>query len=560
MSRFYSRSGAFPFARMLAGRRGWRLCAAVLLACLPAAAGIQVQYAQLDNGLKIILYPNRQAPTVACRIFYVTGSVHEHPGDNGIAHLLEHMLFKGTHKVGVKDPLRDSVFVKRIDEVMARLRKLAPADTNAAASLRKQYDSLLAEERKLLIKYELWEAYEKAGGTGLNAFTSDLMTAYFVTLPKNKLELFLWLESDRMQNAVLREFYSERDVVMEERRMRVDDSPTGRYWESLMGVFYEAHPFRFPTIGYPSDIKNLTREMAEEHYRNYYKPNNCIVVLAGDIDMPSAMAAVKRYFGPIQRGAEFPPVITEEPPPAGEKRLIVRKNAAKPRYDLLFHTPGFPDSALYALDILEGALSGKSGRLYRKLVEEQKIALSAGAGNELDKYVSAFSVSVDLDGAKAAETLPKVEKSVWEILEELSRKPLSERELERAKNQVTARTLRALQDMEELATELAFWEMRGGWDYINKFPEGVQKVTAQQVRDAAKYFQRAHSTVGVILPEEASPSNPAKEGKAEGKAKPAAQAGAKPGTVKAPTKPGKKSSHPAPKKPADKPQPKKAQS
>ncbi len=351
------------------------------------------------------------------------------------------------------------------------------------------------------------------------------MTAYFVTLPKNRLELFLWLESDRMQNGVLREFYSERDVVMEERRMRVEDSPTGRYWESLMGVFYEAHPFRFPTIGYPSDIRNLTKEQAEEHYRAYYKPNNAILVLAGDIDAKAAMAGIKRYFGPIKRGEEFPPVVTEEPQQPGEKRLVVRKNDAKPRLDVLFHTPGFPHEDLYALDILEGALSGRSGRLYRKLVKEQKIALSAGAGNGADKYTSSFHVSADLDGKPQ---LDKVEKAVWDVLYDLGRKPITERELARAKNQVAARTLRQLQNIEELATELAFWEMRGGWDWINRFPENVQKVTAQQVQDVSKkYFYRKNSTTGVILPDEETQVRTA------GSAKPGKEAAASTGVAAA---------------------------
>ncbi|MEO7427496.1 MAG: pitrilysin family protein [Fibrobacteria bacterium] len=464
------------------------------------SAGIKAEYARLDNGLKIILFPDRQSPTVACRLFYVTGSVHEHPGNTGIAHLLEHMLFKGTKKVGVTDAPKDAGYVVKIDEVMAKLRQLAPGDTAAALPLKRRYDSLIAEERKLLIKYELWEAYEKAGGTGLNAFTSDLMTAYFVTLPKNKLDLFLWLESDRMQNAVLREFYSERDVVMEERRMRVEDSPTGRYWESLMGVFYEAHPFRFPTIGYPSDIKALTREQADQHYREYYKPNNAILVLAGDIDAKSAMAAIRKYFGGIGRGSEFPPIVTTEPQQAGEKRLTVRKNNAKPRFDLMFHTPGFENPDLYALDIVEGVLSGKSGRLYRKLVKELKIALSAGGGNGLDKYESNFSVEVDLDGGDPQ--LEKVEKAVWDVLIDMGRRPISDRELTRAKNQVAARSTRQLLNKEELATELAFWEMRGGWDFINKFPERVQQVTAEQVQAVCKkYFYRSNSTVGVILPD-----------------------------------------------------------
>ncbi len=477
--------------------------AGALLAAAPARAGIKAEYTVLDNGLKVILFPDKQSPTVACRLFYVTGSVHEHPGNTGIAHLLEHMLFKGTKKVGVKDAAKDAEYVKAIDELMAKYRGLPKDDSAARTSLKKRYDSLITEERKLLIKYELWEAYEKAGGTGLNAFTSDLMTAYFVTLPKNKIDLFLWLESDRMQNAVLREFYSERDVVMEERRMRVEDSPAGRYWESLVGVFYEAHPFRLPTIGYPSDIRNLTREQADQHYREYYKPNNAILVLAGDLDPVTTLASIKTYFGGIGRGAEFPPIVTEDPQQAGEKRMIVRKNAAKPRMDVMFHTPGYDHPDLYALDIAEGVLSGKSGRLYKKLVKDKKIALNASGGNGLDKYTSNFSVEVDLDGAPQVE---KVEKAVWEVLYDMGEKPITDRELMRAKNQVAARTLRQLLDKEELATELAFWEMRGGWQNINTFPERVQQVTAQQVQDVCKkYFYRQNSTTGLILPEENVP-------------------------------------------------------
>lgn len=477
---------------------GAGLLAAGIFSARPAEAQIKVTYAQLDNGLKVILYPSKQAPTIACRLFYVTGSVHEAPGSTGIAHLLEHMLFKGTKKVGVKNAALDARYEKAMDGIWQKIEKLGPGDSAKVAPLRKQFDSLLAVQRENLIKYELWEAFEKAGGTGLNAFTSDLMTAYIVTLPKNKLELYLWLEADRMQNAVLREFISERDVVIEERRMRVEDNPLGRYWESLMGVYYEAHPFRFPTIGYPSDIRHLSKRQAEEHYRLYYKPNNSILVLAGDLDTAEALKQVKRYFGSIPRGSEFPPVVTEEPPPAGEKRLAVRRDDAKPRFDMLFHTPGFPHEDLYALDIVEGALSGKSGRLHKKLVKDFKIGLSAGAGNGVDKYTSTFHVSVGLD---AESPLQEVEKAVWEVLDGMTREPLSVRELQRAKNQVAARSVRSLEDMEELATELAYWEMRGGWEHINGFPAAVQKVTAEQVMQVCKkYFIREQATVGTVQP------------------------------------------------------------
>jgi predicted Zn-dependent peptidase len=453
--------------------------------------------------MTVLLYPSKQAPTVACRLFYVTGSVHEHPGNTGIAHLLEHMLFKGTHKVGTRDAAADARLERALDTVLDRIEALAarPADSaraQALSGLRATHDSLIAEQRKGIVPYELWEAYEKAGGTGLNAFTSDLMTAYIVSLPRNRVELFLWLEADRMQNAVLREFLPERDVVMEERRMRVEDRPTGRYWESLTGVFYEAHPYRFPTIGYPSDIGRLTRRQAEEHYRKYYKPNNAILVLAGDLDTTATLRDVERYFGSIPRGEDFPPVVTAEPPQPGEKRLTVRRGDAAPRFDLMFHTPGFPHADLLALDILEGVLSGKSGRLHKKLVTERKLAVSASAGNGVDKYSSSFIVAVGLDGTP---DIAKVEAAVWDVLDELAKNPVSDRELQRARNQVAARSIRSVEDMEELATELAYWEMRGTWRDINKFPADVQAVTAGQVRAAAaRYFQREAATVGVIVP------------------------------------------------------------
>ena len=488
-------------------RRGASRCAPTAVAAILVIASVWLRpvhaesihptYARLDNGLKVIIYPDHRAPIVSCRLFYVTGSVHEAPGHTGIAHMLEHMLFKGTRTVGTRDPAKDKVLEARIDVVMDSL-EAARGDSLRTVRWKSRYDSLLNEQRKTMIKYELWDAYEKAGGTDLNAFTSDLMTAYFVTLPRNKVELYLWLESDRMHNAVLREFIPEHDVVMEERRMRVEDSPLGRYWESLMGVFYEAHPYRFPTIGYPSDIRYLTKREAEDHYRRYYKPNNAILVLAGDVDTSWALNQIKRYFGPIPHGEEFPPVVTEEPAPAGEKRLTVHREDAQPRLDILFHTPGFPNDDLYAMDIVEGVLSGKSGRLYKKLVKDLKIAVSASAGNDVDKYTSNFQVSVELDGAPP---LDKVEKAVWEVLDDMTKNPISDRELQRARNQVAARSVRAVEDLNGLATELAYWEMRGGWDNINRFPEAVQKVTAEQVRQAcARYFLRDASTVGAVLP------------------------------------------------------------
>ncbi|MBF0430077.1 MAG: insulinase family protein [Fibrobacteria bacterium] len=474
----------------------------LILLTLPSAsfAKIEVKKHVLDNGLTILLFEEHQSPVIACRLFYTTGSVHEAPGFTGIAHMLEHMLFKGTKKVGITDSLADQAFIRKIDSIIAIQKKLDPEkDSLGVSRIHNTYDSLLTEQRKLFVKDELWSTYLKAGGSGLNAFTSDLMTAYFVTLPKNKMELFLWLESDRMQNAILREFYPERDVVMEERRMRYEDSPLGRYWETLIGMFYEAHPYRQPTIGYASDIKHYTREMAEEHYRKFYSPNNAILVLAGDFTPEPALQQIKKYFGTISKGEKQIEVVTREPEQVGAKNLTVHKNEAQPRLDIMFHTPGVPHKDIYALEIVEGVLSGKSGRLYRELVTRQKLALSASAGNQPDKYHSMFHISAGLGADPNADS---VETLIWKELDSLKSTPISSRELQRVKNQVTARTLRELRSMEHLATRLAFFELWNSWELINIYPEEVDKITAKQVQEVCnRYFLKKKSTTGLVLPE-----------------------------------------------------------
>ena len=473
--------------------------ALVVSLAMPAQAGVNlpVHKEVLDNGLTVLLHPNKQAPTVSCRLFYVTGSVHEVPGKSGLAHILEHELFKGTKKVGVTDSIADAAFMAREDSLQALIRPARLAgDTATVKKLTAEHDSLLNEQRKLFVKDELWGAYQSAGGTGLNAFTTDLMTAYIVTLPKDKIELFMWLESDRMQNAVLREFYSERDVVREERRMRYDDTPTGRFFETMNSLIYEAFPYRVPTIGWPSDIMNLTREMADEHYRRYYKPRNAILVLAGDLDTASTMEMVKKYFGNIPAGEAFPPITVRDPEQVGEKRFTQVRPDAPNLYSLVFKTAEVGDPSLYALDIAEGVLNGRSGRLYKRLVEEEKLAVSVKAGNSPNKYVSEFSVMVSM---KLDADVAKVEKIVWEELERLKNEPVSERDFQKVKNHAYAGLIRSFTDMENVATMLAWYEMYGDYHIFLNWADALEKVTPAQVQEVAKAtFVRDRSVVGIL--------------------------------------------------------------
>jgi predicted Zn-dependent peptidase len=473
--------------------------AAVLSFCVVTHAEVKLEVHKevLPNGLTVLLHPNKQAPTVSCRLFYVTGSVHEVPGKSGLAHILEHELFKGTNKVGVTDSIADAAFMVREDSLQALIRpaKLA-GDTATVRKLTAEHDSLLNEQRKLFVKDELWGAYQSVGGTGLNAFTTDLMTAYIVTLRKDKIELFMWLESDRMQNAVLREFYSERDVVREERRMRYDDKPTGRFFETLNSLIYEAFPYRVPTIGWPSAIMNLTREMADEHYRRYYKPRNAILVLAGDLDTASTMEMVKKYFGNIPAGEAFPPITVRDPEQVGEKRFTQVRPDAPNLYSLVFKTAEVGDPSLYALDIAEGVLNGRSGRLYKRLVEEEKLAVSVKAGNSPNKYVSEFSVMVSM---KLDAYVAKVEKIVWEELERLKNEPVSERDFQKVKNHAYAGLIRSFTDMENVATMLAWYEMYGDYHIFLNWADALEKVTPAQVQEVAKAtFVRDRSVVGIL--------------------------------------------------------------
>lgn len=471
----------------------------LLIAQSSIAQNIKVHREVLDNGLSVLLYENHQAPVVASRLFYKTGSVHETIGNTGIAHMLEHSLFKGTKKVGIKDSIQDAIFIDKLDSIHALMVKAKEIDDSLKVKLLKiDFDSTLRKHKEIFIKNELWNTYLEEGGTGLNAYTSKLMTAYFVTLPKNKVELFLWLEADRMQNAIFRGFYTERDVVAEERRMRVDDNPSGRYFEALTAMQYENHPLRSPTIGWPSDLNNYTREQAYTHYKNYYKPANAILVFAGDFNSEELMIKIKQYFGPIKAGKKLK-LRVKEMPQDSEKKLIHRRNDAKPRYDLMFHTPAIGNSDIYVLDIIEGVLNGKSGRLYKRLVLQEKLAVSVGAGNYWNPYIGEFSISVSL--APGADE-KKVEEIVWEELYKLSSEGISARELQKVKNQAYANSIRSLEKLETVASRLAYYEMYGDWTLINNYSKNLDQIKAEDINDVAKkYFQRSKSITGLLLPD-----------------------------------------------------------
>jgi predicted Zn-dependent peptidase len=468
----------------------------------PAAEiDIPVHYDTLDNGLRMLIVPDTNVAVVSCRLYYFVGSMYEGPGTSGLSHMYEHMLFKGTKTLGTTDYRAEVPIMERIDSLDARIRQLRQQGVEEVdqriQDLRTKIFALLEQQRHYIKKDEIWETYLNNGGTHLNAWTGDDMTAYIVTLPMNKVELFYAIESDRMSNPVLREFYSERDVVTEERRMRYDNRPNGRYWERLFALFYTAHPYRIPTIGWMSDIRAYTREKLREHVNRYYTPDNAVLVLVGNIDPRQAKADIQRYFGDIPR-AEEPKeeVVTREPPPIGETRFTVY-DKAQPRIDILFHTPGYPDQDLYKLDVVEGVLSGRSGRLYKRLVNEEALCTNAGAGNAYRLHDGYFHVWATLKNDADPAT---VESMVLEELTGLVEHPPSPAEMERVKNSIRKGFVTRLASLEGLSDQLAWFERLGSWQDMLEYPDKIAAVEAGAVPAVVqRYLDPTLKTIGMLL-------------------------------------------------------------
>jgi len=453
----------------------------------------------LPNGLRILVHEDHSVPTVACRLFYATGSVHERAGETGITHMLEHMLFKGTRRVGITDSTSDAKYLPVIDS-LDEARRVASdiGDTAGWKRLSHEMDSVNALQRRFFVKDELWQAYKEAGGTDLNAYTTKLGTVYFVTLPRNRVELYFWLESDRMQYAVMRDFYAERDVVREERRMRIENNPDGRYWETLDDMFWGGNPYSIPTIGWPSDIEHYRRSQVQEHYDKYYGPKNAVLVLSGDVSADTAFRLAERYFGPIQKGVDFPKVVTRDPEPVGQKRFVSIRENARPSIDILFPVPAIQSPQSPAFEILQGVLSGAAGRLEPILVDSLRLCTEVGAEHEAQVYASQFVVSATpAPGADPA----KIEKIIWEQIAKLRDSLLTDREVQRVKNRLAAADVARLRSQETVATDLGFMSLYGDWRLIYTFPASVQAQTPTSVRSAAaQWLLPERATVGWLLP------------------------------------------------------------
>jgi len=463
---------------------------------------IPVHYDTLENGLRVIIVPDTNVAVVSCRLYYFVGSMYEGPGTTGLSHMYEHMMFKGTKRLGTTDYQKEIPYITAIDSLDSLINAARQNSQESSDSVIQQYRQeifgLLEKQREFIKKDEIWEVYQQNGGTHLNAWTGDDMTAYIVTLPKNKIELFYWIESDRMRNPVLREFYSERDVVMEERKMRYENRPVNRYWERLNALFYVAHPYRLPTIGWASDIRAYTRKKLQKHINHFYTPDNALVVLVGNVNPKEALSDIKRYFGHIPPAKEPKvEVVTREPTPIGENRFTVR-DEVEPRIDMMFHTPGFPHKDLYRLDILEGIFSGRSGRLYKRLVDEEGLCTKAGASNPYRLHDGYFHIWAEL---RQDADPAKVEQILREEIAKAAKSPPTSNEMLRITNEIRMSFVTGLKSLEGLSDRLAWFERLRSWKDMLEYPEKISAVKAKEIPAITeRYLNPDLMTIGRLLP------------------------------------------------------------
>ena len=511
-------------------RRLWLPVLLVVAGWLPCArgqdatteGGVQPREVVLDNGLTLLLVERNEEPIVACGVFYDVGSVNDPRGKSGIAHLFEHMMFKGTRIIGTSDYQTERAYIQQEDALrekmiaeMNRMRVmkrrgqiddvLDPQQwTPEYKTFKREYDELVAAQREYINNNELSDLYSTNGGAMLNAGTMEDLTIYFVQLPANKLELFFWLESDRMVNGIMREYYVERDNVREERRLRVESTPTGKFEEAFEALFWQSHPYGIPVLGWASEVESITRDDVREFYKTYYAPNNARIVLVGDFKSDDAIALAQRYFGRLPRGAKPPePVITEESLPIAERRFYAEAET-NPRVRLRYHTTamGHPDEA--ALDVVGDLLAGKTGRLFKRLITEEEAAIGEPrARNQGRKYAGYFEINV---AVKEDRTPEEVETFILEEIDRLRTEEIAEHELQKVKNQALSASIRQLKRSIGLMFRLGMYDTWYDWSYINEAPKLIQRVTAGEVRRVVnKYFDPKTRTVAIYRTKEPEP-------------------------------------------------------
>lgn len=465
-----------------------------------ASAGIaeRVREHHLENGLTLLVVERHDSPTLAAYITVRVGSVDETSENRGVAHLLEHMLFKGTKTLGTKDyrlekPLLDAI--EAVGSEYDRLRHIPGTAPGRLAEFEAQLKALQEERRQYDVPQEVAELYARNGGVGYNAFTSKDLTSYVIELPANKLELWAAIEADRMRHSVFRDFYTERQVVMEERRRSYDSDPDGLLYENLLASAFTLHPYRHPIIGWMSDIDHLSLEKTRAFHERYYVPANTVIALVGDIDFETAKKVVEDSFSRIPAGRPAPPLSAEEPEARGEKRTGIAFDA-EPRIMIAFRKPTLPSRDDYIFDLINGILGeGRTSRLYQALVVREQLAANISTFTAPGaRYNNLFVINAT---PRAPHSSQEVEEAIYRELKRLADEAVSEADLERVRNRIRVDFLRNLQKNDELAHMLTYYQsVAGDWRYLVRYDQELASITPAEIQGAAaRYFRKENRTV-----------------------------------------------------------------
>ncbi|NEO87318.1 MAG: insulinase family protein [Spirulina sp. SIO3F2] len=455
----------------------------------------------LDNGLKFIVLERHDAPVISFATYADVGGVDEPDGQTGVAHFLEHLAFKGTTQIGTTDYAAESVLLDRLDEMFETLKSARQSgDADAIATIEAEFTQLQDEAANISIQNQFGQIIERAGGVGLNAATSADFTRYTYSLPSNKLELWMSLESERFLDPVFREFFKEQQVILEERRWRTDNSPIGQMIEAFLDAAYTTHPYKRPVIGYNEDIRNLTRANVQDFFDIYYVPSNLTVGIVGDVDPRQVQELAEIYFGRYTK-RPVPPEVSEVEPAQTETRSVTLTLDSEPWYLEGYHRPALthPDSAAY--DLMSSILSdGRTSRLYKSLVEEQQVALGASGygGFPGDKYPNLILFyALTAPG----NSVDDVAVALHQEIERLKTEPVTQQELDRVKNQARAGLLRTLDSNGGMARLLVEYQAKtGNWRNLFTQLDRIAQVTPADIqRIAQSTFTAQNKTVGKLL-------------------------------------------------------------
>ena len=480
----------------------------VMLAGLIPVSAISDTYAELQervvvhelsNGMRFLIFERHEAPLVSMVIAVRAGAVNEVTNKTGIAHFLEHLAFKGTHTIGTTSYKSERKALDELDEGFEAYHRAEQegADPETIETLYLEFQEKQERASSHIVQGEFSEIYDRNGATRFNAGTGYDYTTYIVTLPSNRFELWCAMESDRMANLVLREFYKERDVIIEERRMRTDNSPRGLFFEEYRSVSYKAHPYGRPIMGHMSDIQNLSRKDVQEFYESYYVPQNMTAAIVGDVNAEEIIPLIESYFGRVPKRPDPPALITKEPEQPGIRRVQMHMGG-QPRLSMGFLTVPGGHSDEIALDLLASALGrGRTSRLYRSLVEERKLASSVSARHGTGLYAGQLRFSgVPIEGVTAAE----LEQAILEELAELADDPITQTELEAARARWKVRIYTYLSSNMGMGFMLAQGDQGSvGWQEVFMIPEKVDEVTTRDLMDVAeRYIDPDRRSVGIM--------------------------------------------------------------